>query len=469
MKGLPKSSTLTDDREENWPAILRLELRPTLRLAGPLVLAELSWVAMGVADTMMVGRLPNGPEAIAATSLGNVLFYVIGIFGGGMLLGLDTLVSQSHGAGRVDDCHRSLVTAIYLVAGLTPLLMLLVWLSAPLLERAGIAPFISAMTMPYLWALLWSAPPLMLYIAFRRYLQGMNLVRPVAFAMVSANLVNVFGNWLLIYGRLGAPAMGVEGAGWATCIARTYMAGTLLCAILYYDRAHRMGLRAASMMPDFGRLRRLLALGLPASMHMTLEVGVFAAATTLVGRLGAVVLAAHQVALHTATVTFMVPLGISAAAAVRVGHALGRRDPKGAAGAGWTAIALGAGFMGLSAIGFLLAPRAILSLYTPNAAVLEAGVPLLVIAAFFQIFDGIQGVTIGALRGTGDTRTPMWSHLVADWLIGLPVGYYLCFHTGSGAAGLWVGLSLAMILAGIVLLIAWRRRARGFGEKPSVR
>jgi MATE family multidrug resistance protein len=305
----------------------------------------------------------------------------------------------------------------------------------------------------------------MLYIAFRRYLQGMNLVRPVAFAMISANVVNVLGNWVLIYGKLGAPAMGVEGAGWATCISRAYMAGTLLCAIVYYDRRHRMGLRAARRFPDPARLRRLLALGLPASMHMTLEVGVFAAATTLAAKLGAVVLAAHQVALHTATVTFMVPLGISAAAAVRVGHALGRKDSKAATGAGWTAIALGAGFMSLSAIGFLLAPRAILSLYTPDAAVLEAGVPLLVIAAFFQIFDGIQGVTIGALRGTGDTRTPMWSHLVADWFIGLPVGYYLCFHAGSGAAGLWIGLSLAMILAGIALLIAWRRRAREFGEK----
>jgi MATE family multidrug resistance protein len=459
---------LTEGDVGDWPAILRLELRPTLRLAGPLVLAELSWVAMGVADTMMVGRLPNGPEAIAATSLGNVVFYVIGIFGGGMLLGLDTLVSQSHGAGRVDDCHRSLVTAVYLLAGLTPLLMLVVWVSAPLLYRAGIAASIIGLMRPYLWALLWSAPPLMLYIAFRRYLQGMNLVRPVAFAMVSANAVNVFCNWLLIYGKLGAPAMGVEGAGWATCISRIYMAGTLLCAILYYDRAHHTGLRAASMLPDLARLRRLLALGLPASMHMTLEVGVFAAATTLVARLGAVVLAAHQVALHTATVTFMVPLGISAAAAVRVGHALGRKDPDGAAGAGWTAIALGAGFMSLSAVGFLMAPRAILSLYTPDAEVLEAGVPLLVIAAFFQIFDGIQGVTIGALRGTGDTRTPMWSHLVADWLIGLPVGYYLCFHLGSGAAGLWIGLSLAMILAGIALLLAWRRRALEFGKRPPV-
>jgi MATE family multidrug resistance protein len=318
------------------------------------------------------------------------------------------------------------------------------------------------LTVPYLGALLWSAPPLMLYFAFRRYLQAMNLVLPVALAMISANLVNAFANWVLIYGKLGAPALGVVGAGWATCISRLYTAVFLLIAIFHYEHKHRMGLRAVAFKPDLARIARLVRLGFPAAMHITLEVGVFAAATALAGRLGAVPLAAHQVALQTASLTFMVPLGMSSAAAVRVGQAIGRRDAQGASRAGWTAIALGASFMSLCALCFVLFPRGIIRLYTPAEEIVATGVLLLTIAAFFQIFDGIQGVSIGALRGAGDTRTAMFAHLVADWGIGLPLGYYLCFVRDWGAAGLWVGLSTAMILAGIVLLTAWKLHARRF-------
>ncbi|HWQ02988.1 MAG TPA: MATE family efflux transporter, partial [Candidatus Nitrosotenuis sp.] len=296
---------------------LREEAGPMVRLAAPIVMAEIGWVAMGIVDTMMVGRLPNGTEAIGAVSIGSVLFYVIGIFGGGMLLGLDTLVAQSFGAGQVDDCHRSLLNAIYFLLALTPLLMLVVWLSVPVLRMVGVAPAVLELTVPYLGALLWSAPPLMLYFAFRRYLQAMNLVLPVALAMISANLVNAFANWVLIYGKLGAPAMGVVGAGWATCISRAYTAVFLLLAIFYYEHKHQMGLRAVAFKPDLARIARLIRLGFPAAMHITLEVGVFAAATALAGRLGAVPLAAHQVALQTASLTFMVPLGMASAAAVR--------------------------------------------------------------------------------------------------------------------------------------------------------
>jgi MATE family multidrug resistance protein len=438
--------------------ILREEIGPLVRMSVPLVLAEIGWVAMGVVDTIMVGRLENGTEAIGAVSLGNVLFYVVAIFGGGLLLGLDTVVSQAYGAGRMDACHRSLVTAIYFVLALAPLLVGVVWVVFPMLSGVGIAPQVVALTREYLSALLWSAPPLLLYFVFRRYLQGMNYVRPIGFAVLAANVVNAAGNWILIYGKLGAPAMGVAGSGWSTVIARVCMAACLVVMIVYYEHAHKIGLRAVSFRPDFGQLRRLVALGLPASLQLTLEVGVFASATTLAGRLGVVALAAHQAALHTASLAFMVPLGLSSAAAVRVGNAIGRGDARGASRAGWTAIALGGAFMTFSALCFLLFPRAIVGLFSQDAEVLATGVLLLTLAAFFQLFDGVQGVATGALRGAGDTLSPMATHLVTDWLIGLPLGAWLCFGRGWGAAGLWVGLSAAMILAGIVLLAAWKRR-----------
>ncbi len=431
-----------------------------VRLAGPLVLAEIGWVAMGIVDTMMVGHLPDGTDAIGATSLGNVLFYVVGIFGSGMLLGLDTLVSHAFGAGRVQDCHRSLLNGIHLILFLTPLLMGAMWLLVPVLRSLGIAPAVMNLTVPYLRALVWSAPPLMLYFAFRRYLQGMNLVKPVVIALVGANIANIFGNWVLIYGHLGAPALGVVGSAWSTCMARALMAGTLLYCIFFYERRNRWGLMRIGLRPDFDRIRRLVGLGIPAATHIVLEIGVFGTATALAGTLSPAALASHQIALHNASLTFMVPLGIASAAAVRVGQALGRGDPQGAARAGWTAIGLGLAFMSLSAVVFLSVPRYIVRLYTHDAPVVELGASLLMMAAFFQLFDGLQGVAIGALRGAGDTQSPMIAHLVCDWCLGLPIGWYLCFKRGWGVKGLWVGLSLAMIFAGIVLLLAWIRRLR---------
>jgi MATE family multidrug resistance protein len=288
----------------------------------------------------------------------------------------------------------------------------------------------------------------------------MNLVKPVALALIVANLANILGNWILIYGNLGAPALGVEGSGWSTCIARTIMAGILFSYILYFERRHKWGLSRVSFRPDFARIRRLVGLGLPAALHIALEIGVFGTATALAATLGAVPLASHQIALHTASLTFMVPLGIASAAAVRVGQALGREDPRGAGRAGWTAIGLGVLFMSASALVFISMPRWIVRLYTSDAEVVALGGSLLMIAAFFQLFDGIQGVAIGALRGSGDTRTAMLAHLTCDWAIGLPVGCYFCFKRGWGVTGLWIGLSLAMILAGMVLLAAWARRLK---------
>jgi len=428
------------------------------RLAGPLVAAELGWTMMSIVDTMMVGRLPESAPAIGAVSLGTVLFMTVGIFGGGLLLGLDTLVSQAFGAGRVDDCHHSLLNGVYLSAALTPLLMGVLWLAMPLLGRIGVDPTVLPLALPYLWAVTWSTLPLLLYTAFRRYLQGMNLVRPVAFALITANLVNVAANWVLIFGHLGFPAYGVVGAGWATCISRVYMAGVLLAYIAWHDRRYGTGLWRVARRPDLARIRRLAGLGLPAGTQLTLEIAVFAVVTALAGKLGALSLAAHQVALNTVSLTYMVPLGVSSAAAVRVGQGLGRTDVAAAARSGWTAILLGAGFMGCAGLTLLAVPRWIARIYTPDPAVVATGASLLIVAAFFQLFDGIQVVATGALRGAGDTHTAMFTHLGIYWLLGLPLGYFLGFRRGLGVAGLWVGLSVALILIGVVLLAAWNRK-----------
>lgn len=437
---------------------LRVELGPTLRLALPLVLAELGWMSMTIVDTMMVGRLPNSATAIGAVSLGANIFTAIALFGGGLLMGLDTLVSQAFGAGQREDCHRSLVNSIYLSVLLTGFLAVPVWFVPVLLRSMRVDRDVLELTIPYTKALLAGLFPLLLYFAVRRCIQAMNMVKPVAFALITANIVNATGNWALIYGKFGLPAMGAVGSGWSTSISRTYMALVLLGYLLWYDRRHRTELLKTPIEPDFPRIRRLITLGFPAAMQFTFESGVFALSTALIAKLGAVPLASHQIALNTVAFTYMVPLGIASAAAVRVGQAIGRKDPQGANDAGSTAIFLGAAFMTLMSIALLAVPRWIARAYTPDAAIIHSTIYLLYAGAAFQLFDGFQTVATGALRGLGDTRTPMFCHFTAYWVIGLPLGAWLCFRRGWGALGLWSGLSLALILIGIVLLWVWRKR-----------
>jgi MATE family, multidrug efflux pump len=438
------------------------EVRPTLRLALPLVLAELGWMSMAIVDTMMVGRLSNSAVAMGAVSLGSAVFMVLALFGEGLLLGLDTLVAQAFGAGKREDCHRSLVNSVYLSIALTPLLAAPVWLLPKLFAGWQVDPAVAALAVPYTKALAWGLFPLLLYFAVRRCLQAMNMVRPVAFALVTANIVNAVFNWLLIYGKLGFPAMGTVGSGWSTAIARVYMAAVLIGYLFWYDRKHRTELLKTPVDVDLPRIRRLIALGIPAAMQFTLESGVFATVTALIARLGAVPLATHQIALNTVAFTYMVPLGIASAAAVRVGQALGRKDPRGATVAGGTAIFIGASFMTVAGVVLLALPQWIARIYTTDVNVIRNAAALLAAGAAFQLFDGIQSVATGALRGAGDTRTPMLCHFTAYWIIGLPLGAWLCFRRNWGALGLWIGLSLALILIGIVLLIVWRRTARRF-------
>ena len=438
---------------------MRREWRPTLALAWPLVLAEIGWMAMGIVDTLMVGQLPDSAVAIGAVSLGSILFYTCTVFGGSLLLGLDTVVSQAYGARRYQDCHRALWNALCLCAPLAPVLMLANWAMAALLPRFGVNPQVLPDAASYIRILNFSTIPLMLYFAFRRYLQGMGIVKPVMFALISANLVNLFGNWAMIYGHLGFRGRGTDGSAWATLGARTYMAGVLIGCAIYYDRRRRTGLFRVAMAPDWPRLARLLRLGVPAALHVMLEIAVFGAATALIAKLDAASLAAHQIALNAASLSFMVPLGVSAAAAVRVGHLIGGGDPAGAGRAGWSALACGVTFMGSAAIVFLTAPAWIARLYTDDPAVIHMSVRLLAIAAAFQLFDGCQIVAAGALRGAGNTRTPMLCNLLFYWFVGLPLGWLLCFRAGWGAPGLWAGLSVGLILIGSVLLVVWRMTA----------
>ncbi|HZQ70522.1 MAG TPA: MATE family efflux transporter [Terriglobales bacterium] len=439
---------------------IRGEFRPTLRLALPLVFAEIGWMSMGVVDTIMVGRLPNSAVAIGATGLGQSLYHSVAIFGAGLLLGMDTFVAQAHGRDDIRDARHSLVNGFFLALVLTPVLMLLVSFWPMLMRRFGVSPELIEPMRPFLSALNWGTLPLLAYFGLRRYLQAVHVVHPIMFALISANIVNLVGDWALIYGHLGFPAMGITGSGWSTCAARIYMALVMLGTVVWVESKRGLTEWMEEIRIDFRRVWALLVLGMPAATQILLEIGAFSGATALCAKLGPVPLSGHEIALNCAAFTFMVPLGISSAAAVRVGHQLGRGDPRKAHLAGWSAILLGAGFMACMGLVFVAVPKPIARMFSPDAEVIRVGARLLLVAAAFQLFDGVQTVATGALRGSGDTHTPMFANLVAYWLIGLPVGYLLCFRFGWGALGVWAGLCIGLVIIGSALLLTWHRRLR---------
>jgi MATE family multidrug resistance protein len=447
-------------------------MRPMLRIALPLVLAEVGWMSMGLVDTIMVGHLPNAAIPLSAAALAQVLYNTFAFGIGGILLGLDTTISQAHGAGDYPAANRWLFQGILLAAAISVVLIGMSLLSPVGFAHLHTDPAVIAGAVPTLRALSWGTFPLLLYFAIRRYLQAFNHVRIIAATLVTANLVNLLFDWLLIFGHhwhmpgskfsFGWSAMGVVGSGIATSLARTYQAVFLIVALLLVNRREEYGLLrdglGKSLRPHWVSLRRLLELGVPSGATILVEILIFSVVTSVIATLGPVPLAGHEIALNCISFTFMVPLGISAAASVRVGQAIGRGAPGEAKAAGWAAIALGAVFMTVSSGVFVTMPRVLSAAFTHDKAVIAAAVPLMLVAAIFQFCDGLQITAIGALRGAGDTRSGLITHLCSYWLLGLPVGLYLCFTAKMGARGLWLGLSASLTVSGIVLLLLWRRK-----------
>ncbi len=437
-------------------------LRSMVRLALPVVLAELGWMLQGVVDVIMVGRL--GPVAIGAVALGNALYYAPSLFGLGLLLGLDTVIAQSYGKGDHDGCHRWLAQGVYLALIAAPAMMLLLFAMSLATAHFGIKPELVAPSTGYLRVLLWGTLPLLLYAAARRYLQAVGQVTVITWTFVLANLVNWGANEVLIYGRLGLPAMGVRGSALSTVLSRVLMASALFALAWRHERRRGHPLFAHWDRPHIRQLRRLLQLGLPTAVAIVLEVGAFGLATVLAGRISATALAAHQIALNYAALAYMVPLGISSAAAVAVGHALGAGSPARARRSSWLALALGIGFMLCSATVFVSIPHALTTLYTRDARVDALTRPLLALAALFAVFDAVQTILAGALRGMGLTRIPMVASLVSYWIAGLPLGILLAFHAHlpalTGVTGIWAGLTAGLVVNAVMLLFYWNSRSR---------
>ena len=430
------------------------DLRVLFRLALPVVAALVGLMAMGVVDTMMVGHL--SAEALAAVALGNVYYFAATIFGMGTLMALDPVLSHAVGAGDPEEIARGIQRGIVLAILLCLPTALLLWPAPAVFAALHQPPDVAPLAGAYTRVCIPGTIGLFAFVVLRQSLQALHRMRPVVLTILAANVLNAGLNWVLIYGRFGAPALGVVGSALSTTISRLLMAVLLLVLAWPALRDDVRPFRRAAL--ELAPLGRLLRIGIPIGLQQQLEYGVFGVVGLLMGTMGTNQVAGHQVALNLASLTFMVPLGISSAAAVVVGQAVGRRDLGGAIEAAQAALTVAVGFMGSTALIFLLLPGTLARLYTTAPAVIAVAISLLPLAAVFQVFDGIQVTSIGILRGLGDTRTPMITGILGYWAIGLPVSLWLGFRVGLGPAGLWWGLVLGLALVAIFLLARVRRK-----------
>lgn len=427
----------------------RNELAAAGRLAVPVVLTQLGMMLMGVVDTMMLGHLSAG--ALAAGALGNIFSYCLLIFGYGILTALDPLVSQAHGAADTRAIGDHLQRGLVMAAALTVPAVLLLLDVEPFLRLLGQAPEVNRDTAAFVRGILWGILPHFLSVALRQTLQAMSHVRPAVMAIAVGNACNLAFNWILIFGHLGAPALGVRGSALSTSISRWAMFLYLLIASRRWLRPYWRGFTAEAIALR-GHLR-MLRIGLPIGFHSTVELLLFAVGAVLIGQIGVTALAGHQVAINLASLTYMVPVGISGAAATRVGNAIGRRDPTGARLAAEACLAMGAGTMLAFAILFMVLPGPLARLYTNDPEVIAVVRLLLPIAAAFQVFDGLQVVSSGVLRGAADTTFPAAMAFLGYWVIALPTGWLLAFRAGLGARGLWWGFTVGLGVVAIFLLL----------------
>ena len=429
-----------------------VELRAMLELALPVVVIQVGIMSMGVVDTIMVGHW--SPQGLAAVALGNLYFFVPAVFGMGTLMVLDPVVAQAVGAGDATAVGRGIQRGILLA-------VLLAIPSAFLLVQAG--PILRLLRQPadvvplaadYSVRLAPGVLPFFLFIVFRQSLQALGRPRPIVAVIVLANLANVALNWVFIFGHFGLAPLGVSGSAWATTISRWFLCLGILALARRTLSSHLRPVRPEIWEP--APLGRMVRLGAPIGMQFVLEFGAFALVALMMGWMGTRQMAGHQVAINLASLTFMVPLGIADAAAVLVGRAVGRGDPPGARGMARAALVCAAAFMSCTAVVFLAAPGPLAHVYTTDLNVLQVATALIPIAGVFQVFDGLQTVGGGILRGLGHTRWPMMVNLLGYWMLGLPVSALLGLRLGLGPIGLWWGLVLGLGVVATSLLVRVR-------------
>jgi MATE family multidrug resistance protein len=451
---------------------LRRDAAATLRLAGPLIGGQLAYLGLSVIDTVMAGNL--SAETLAAVAVGSSLWASLNVFLLGVLMSVSAFVAQDDGEGT-DEARARIAPftrqALWVALGLAAVTMV---------EAHSVRPLLTAMDIPaalvptitgYLRALTWGMPAWTLYLTLRFFSEGLGATRPTLWIGLLGLPANAFANWVLMYGGLGMPALGAVGCGHATAVVWCLELVAMAVYVALHPRYREHTLFGRFDAPQLATVREILRVGLPVGVALVAEVGMFTAVAVVMGSLGTVTVAGHQVALNFTALLFMIPLGVSMAVTVRVANAVGRRDAEGVRRAGWVGVGLALVIQSVNALLMLTLPRSIAGLYTDDPAVISTAARLLFFAALFQISDGLQISSSGALRGLKDTRVPMLVTGVAYWGVGLPTGLVLAFPVGLGAQGLWIGLITGLTVAAVPL--CWRfaavsgRLAERFTPPPS--
>jgi MATE family multidrug resistance protein len=437
-------------KARSYPA----EIRRTLHLAAPVVIGQLAVFSMNFVDTVMAGRLPNDEIALAALGIGGAVWSSMLMFVLGTLMVVQPSVAQLDGAAQHAEAGAQTRQALWIAVALGVPFWFVCYNSAPLLAWFRIDPVIVPEAAGYLRAISWGAPGLALVLLLRFFSEGSGNTKPTMFYGVMGALLNIPLNYVLMFGKLGLPAMGTEGCGYATSIV-IWLQFLLLVAYVGTHRHYQpYALMSHLEKPDWPRILGLLKVGIPIAVAIFVEGSLFVGAALLIGRLGPVPAAAHLVAINFAALVFMIPVGISSAVSIRVGNAVGRREPEAARQAGFVGLLIIFVIQTISAVIMLLFPEWIVRIYTDEAAVATLAVSLLFYAAIFQYPDGLQMVAAGALRGYKDTRAPMLFMIISFWIVGMTLGYKLTFGLAKGPAGMWIGMIAGLSVAAVLMM--WR-------------
>ncbi len=432
--------------------------KKTLALAYPVCVSQLGHMMVGVVDTAMVGQIGPGPQA--AVALANSLYVLVLVFGLGVSVGVTPLVASAHARGDKAQLSSLLKHSFLINTILGILLFLLLLFVYPCLNWFGQQDQVLVLAVPFLNVMMMSMIPLGIYSGLKQFAEGLSDTRTAMFITIGANLVNILLNWLLIFGHWGFPAMGLMGSCWGSFIARVMMA---IAMYLYVYRGKRFapyrdGLGLSGLSKDL--TKKILSLGIPSGMQSVFELSAFSFAVIMIGWIGVKEQAAHQVALSLAAITYMIASGLSSATSVRVSNHLGLNDRKGSRQSGFTGFFIVAAFMGCMALVFVLARYPLTSLFTKDLEVLTIAASLMIIAAFFQLSDGLQVVALGALRGLKDVNVPTVVTLIAYWVIGIPCCYLFGFTWGMGVHGVWYGLSLSLFVVAVTLVLRFHLKTK---------
>lgn len=441
---------------------LRREIAATAHLAGPLIGGQVAYIGLNVLDTVMAGAIDA--VALGAVAVGSSTLVLGNIAVFGTMHGLTPAVAHLWGEGRVDRIGATLRQALWLAGVLALLFVLYLAFAGPrLLAAFGVDADLLPVSGGYLRALAWGAPAVVLFYALRFTCEGVGVVRPTLLISLAALPVNGFLNWVLMFGKLGLPRLGAVGTGYATAIVWWLQGLAFLVFVLRSAHFREARLFERFEWPRLRPIAEFLRLGAPIGAAWFMEVSLFAVSGILIGSLGKHIVSGHQIALNVASLTFMVPFGFAMATTVRVGHALGAGDAPGASRAAWSGILAALAIQAVNGSLMLLLPRWIAALYTSDREVQDVAVSLLLLAAVFQLSDGVQAAAAGALRGYKDTRMVMAITSVAYWVIGLPLAYFLGFRQQLGARGMWIGFIAGLTVAAIGLVL----RLRGLTKRTA--